>query len=67
MGESLRVSVDPKSCVGSGYCQRIAPEIFRIDESNLAHVLQPEVPPELEELAREAEDTCPANAIATKE
>jgi ferredoxin len=66
MGD-LRISVDERVCAGSGFCQKIAPELFRLDDSNIARVLQEAVPEELEELAREAYETCPANAIVTTE
>jgi len=67
MDEPMRVSVDPKACAGSAFCQQISPDLFRVDETGVAQVLLPEVPPHLANLAHEAEDTCPTNAIAVTE
>jgi ferredoxin len=63
-----RVSVDHDMCARSGFCVRIAPQLFRLsDEDDWAVVLAAEVPPEREEEAREAETTCPTGAIAVSE
>jgi ferredoxin len=59
-----RISIDPDLCMGTAFCSRIAPQLFRLDETELiSFVLQEEVPPELEDAAREAANACPASAI----
>ena len=62
---SIGVSVDPKQCALSGYCERIAPQVFEIrDDVDVAQVKQPEVSgAEDEELVEEAEASCPTRAI----
>lgn len=65
---TLRVAVDRDMCAASGFCVRIAPELFRLsDEDNCAVVVVAEVPPELEEAALEAEAACPTAAITVLE
>jgi ferredoxin len=64
----MRVSIDTDACMGTGFCGRIAPQLFRLDETTLvSSVLQAGVPPELEGAAREAEAACPAAAIVVTE
>jgi ferredoxin len=60
---SSAVSVDRNVCVGSGYCQRIAPEVFDLDESGLAVVLLAHPAGPQLDAAREAEGSCPSLAI----
>jgi ferredoxin len=65
---SLRVSVDHDACAGSGFCCKIAPQLFALDDDeDVARVLLPDVPEELEAAAREAEDACPTTAIVLEE
>lgn len=60
----LRVVVDHDMCAASGFCARIAPEVFRLgDEDDSAVVLVGEVPTELDSDVREAEAACPTAAI----
>jgi ferredoxin len=59
-----RISIDPNLCMGTAFCSRIAPLLFRLDETELiSYVRREDVPPELEEAAREAVNACPASAI----
>jgi ferredoxin len=64
----MRISIDSEACMGTGFCGRIAPQLFRLDDTKLLSVvLQADVPPELEDSAREAETACPAAAITVTE
>ena len=59
-----RVEVDHDTCIVSGMCASLAPEIFDIDDDGLKlEVLQPTPPPELVAKARSAEACCPVDAI----
>jgi ferredoxin len=60
---SAPVSVDRDVCVGSGYCQRIAPAVFDIDQTGLAVVLAAHPAGTDLDAAREAERSCPSLAI----
>jgi ferredoxin len=62
--DSLKITVDPDRCVGSAYCQRIAPALFDLGDDGFAVVLDAEVTDEGAAAAREAETACPAMAIA---
>jgi len=63
----VRISVDTDRCVGSAYCQRVAPELFDLGDDGFAVVLEAEVPNGSVDAAREAGATCPAMAIAIEE
>jgi ferredoxin len=58
----VRITVDTDRCVGSAYCQRIAPALFDLGDDGFAVVLDAEVTDAA--AAREAEAACPAMAIS---
>lgn len=58
----MKVTVDEDLCCGCGPCEEICPEVFYID-GDVAKVLLKEVPPALEEKARQAARDCPTGAI----
>jgi ferredoxin len=62
----LKITVDPDKCVGSAYCQRIAPATFDLGDDGIAFVLDSGQPGtgEAAGAVREAEAACPAMAIA---
>lgn len=58
----MKVSIDSTACQGTGYCARIAPDIFEVVDS-VAVIKVAVVAAELETLVGEAEVLCPARAI----
>lgn len=60
---SLRVWIDPATCIGSGSCVRLAAGAFAMGDDGIAHVTDPEGTT-LEKL-RLAERSCPTGAIFT--
>ena len=76
----MKISVDRDRCVGSAYCQRIAPATFDLDDDGIAFVLgtdpagtDPAVPgpagagpagADSGAAVREAETACPSMAIS---
>lgn len=61
--EPLHVSVDHQQCQGVGYCERLAPQVFRLGDDALAHVVDPH-PSEAERaVVEEAATLCPSRAI----
>jgi ferredoxin len=62
----VRITVDTDRCVGSAYCQRIAPTTFDLGDDGLAFVLEADVKDADAgaPAAREAEAACPAMAIS---
>ncbi len=59
----MKAVVDPDRCEGHARCWEICPEVFSLDETGNAFAPSPDVPPEHEAKAREAEANCPERAI----
>ena len=57
----MSVRVERELCIGSGYCVRFAPAVFKLDDEEIAVVLNPEAGTEAER--RKAADSCPTGAI----
>ncbi|MDP9795498.1 ferredoxin [Catenuloplanes nepalensis] len=65
---AFRVEVDGASCIGSGMCRSIAPEVFDFDEeAGLVRLLDSRPPAHTAPAVREAVLRCPAAAILTHE
>jgi ferredoxin len=58
----MRVHIDEVRCEGTGFCARLVPDLFALPD-DVAQVLLADVPADLEGLAREAVNMCPASAI----
>ena len=64
----MKITVDPDRCVGSAYCQRIAPATFDLGDDGIAVVLDADAAGAgAAAAAREAEASCPAMAISVLE
>jgi ferredoxin len=60
----MKVEVDRAACVGHAQCQAICPAVFASDELGYAVVVgDGTVPPEHEDAAQAAADSCPEQAI----
>jgi len=59
----MKVSVDQDLCIACGTCIDLAPSVYDWDDEGLAHVIVEEVPEDAEDLAREAVESCPTDAI----
>ena len=62
----MKVRVNDDDCVGDGSCAELCPDIFKM-EGDLAIVRKEDVPQELEDLVREAAESCPVDAIVIDE
>jgi ferredoxin len=62
---TVRISVDPNVCGCSGFCVKIAPDVFSLPEGGPARVTvaSADLDPEAFETVREAEAVCPTGAI----
>jgi ferredoxin len=60
----MKITIDRDRCVGSAYCQRIAPAIFDLGDDGVAVVLDGDVTGPRAAAAREAEAECPSLAIS---
>jgi len=59
----VKIVLDAAACQGHGRCYTLAPELFDADELGHCVVLAPEVPPGLEEAARNGVQNCPEQAL----
>lgn len=59
----MKVIVDQDLCIACGACIDIAPEIFDWNDEGLSHAIVDEVPEDKEDLAKEAIESCPTEAI----
>jgi ferredoxin len=71
----LTVKVDTKLCIGAASCVSIAPQFFRLDEDNVAYLVDPVTGGEKTTITidaneedaaaiRESVENCPTSAIA---
>jgi ferredoxin len=64
----MRVRVDHSRCRGHTQCEFTAPMLFRLrDEDGHSDAIHEVVPPEYEDLARVACESCPERAIVIDE
>ena len=54
--------VDQNVCISCQLCVGMVPEVFRMDDNNLAEVYDPEGAPE--QKIQEGIDSCPVNCIS---
>ncbi|KUH96965.1 MULTISPECIES: ferredoxin [Mycobacteriaceae] len=60
----MKVSVDGTRCQGHTLCAMIAPDSFELDDvDGHASAVNEVVPPDQEDLVREAAHSCPEQAI----
>jgi ferredoxin len=62
----MRLAVDGKQCMGHGRCYTLLPELLDCDDEGYVSIRDQsiEVPPDLLDLAEDAEGTCPEGAIS---
>jgi ferredoxin len=63
----MKITVDRDRCVGSAYCQRIAPATFEVGDDGIAVVLNADLAGAHADAVREAEADCPSMAISIEE
>lgn len=63
----MRVQVDKLVCEANQVCERIAPEVFRLDDEDELEILQPSPPPQLHDKTRDAVNRCPKLALSIAE
>ena len=63
----MRVEVDRDVCEANAVCERLAPEVFSLDDEDELHILLPEPPPAQHERVRQAVDRCPKLALTLRD
>jgi ferredoxin len=64
----MKVKADYSLCESNGFCERIAPEVFHLDENDDLWIASDgEVSPELADKVSEAVRTCPKAALSFAE
>ncbi|MGI6167387.1 MAG: ferredoxin [Eubacteriales bacterium] len=59
----MKATIDREGCIACGLCIELCPEVFRMADDGLAEVYTDPVPAEVEDAAREAEESCPVSVI----
>lgn len=62
----MKVTVDFDSCVSTGSCARVCPEVFELRDDGYLYVLQEEPGEELRASVTEAAELCPTGAITVE-
>lgn len=63
----MKAVVDRDACISCGLCVTICPEVFELDDEDIATVIADPVPAENEAEAQEAADSCPTDAITIED
>ena len=59
----MKAKVDQETCIGCGVCPSVCPEVFEMKDDGKSHVIADPVPDGVEDSAKEAEESCPVEAI----
>ena len=59
----MKAYVDDSTCIGCGTCPEICPEVFHMTDEGIAHAIDGDIPTDVYGTAKEAEESCPVDAI----
>ena len=59
----MKVRVDGELCTGDGICVDLAPEVFELNEDNIAIVLVEKVEDDQVDAVKDAVESCPETCI----
>lgn len=59
----MKAKVDEETCVGCGLCPSICEDVFQLGDDGKAHAIVGTVPSSSEDAAKDAESSCPVDAI----
>lgn len=62
----MKAFINRDGCISCGLCAETCPEVFRMADDGLAEVYVDEVPENVEDSAKEAEDGCPVSVITVE-
>lgn len=60
----MKPIVDHDLCIGCGVCEETCPEVFKLGDDGLSHVIEENPGNELYGPIRDAADLCPVEAIS---
>ncbi|MDD5793779.1 ferredoxin [Clostridium sp. HCP1S3_B4] len=60
----MKANVDQDTCISCGLCPTICDKVFQMGDSGKAEVIVSEVPSDCEDDVKDAEASCPVNAIS---
>ncbi|OLS03686.1 ferredoxin [Tissierella creatinophila] len=63
----MKAVVDRDACISCGLCATICPEVFELDDEDIAVVIADPIPEDAVDSAKEAEESCPTEAISIEE
>lgn len=63
----MKAIVERDDCIGCGLCVTICPEVFDLDDEEIAIVIADPIPEDSIDEAKEAEESCPTDAISIEE
>ncbi len=61
----MKVVIDQSGCIGCGLCAATCPEVFKMNDDNIAEVIKQ--PDEVTDKVQEAVDGCPVQVISIEE
>ncbi|MBO3444981.1 MULTISPECIES: ferredoxin [Clostridia] len=59
----MKAHVDKDTCIGCGLCPSISPEVFEMGDDGKAQAISENVAEGEQDSAKEAEESCPVDAI----
>ncbi len=59
----MKTKVDPDLCISCAVCTNMAPDLYVMNDDGVAEAAVDEVPADMEDLAQECAEECPADAI----
>jgi len=63
----MKPVVDEDLCIGCGNCEDECPEVFRLEDDGLAHVIAEDPGADLYDCVQNAAGSCPVDAITVGE
>lgn len=59
----MKAFVDKDTCIGCEVCVQVCPEVFSMEDDDLAVAIKEDIPADVMEAAEEARDSCPTDSI----
>ncbi|HAX72754.1 MAG TPA: ferredoxin [Firmicutes bacterium] len=60
----MKAFVDHDTCIGCEACVGICPEVFHMNDDGKSVPIESDIPNELLDTAKDAEESCPVDAIS---